>query len=341
MKMKKNNVSLNNYSIPYFVIKNICRDYGLFPFDVKVSESDSSQVSSDGLQFYVNNKLSRKQFNLTIVNFYLSNFKNLHGIEVDPVVASNAIASTVGLADIYFTSSAPIENAEISGRHFPLFFILTKNIIFPYLDLNNEYAKLKTIHAVGDGKFDYCVSEDNQVHIGLSGVKEEYRDIAVFEALSKVYAINNSNNKNLIFEIISNPDIMRMMYPVVNSFYNEDSIKTDAFLGALQMHSDSIAGRQWMQNKNDMNKFARYEFDGNFWIYGLIEKMLAPARGPDFSITQKWAPIANAFWQDIESARQKAGISGASLEFMLRVKDPIMEQNAEVIQRMIEGIRDE
>lgn len=341
MKMKKNNISLNNYSIPYFIIKNVCRDYGLFPFDIKINDSNNNNVSTDDLQFNINSKLSRKQFNLTIVNLYLNNFKNLHGVDIDSSVINNAISSTVGLSDIYFTNSTFIEDAEISGRNFPLFFILTKNVIFPYLDLNSEYAKLNAIHSVGNGKFDYCISDDNSVYVGLSGVKEEYRDIAVFEALNKMYAINTSSNKNLIYEIISSPDMMRMIYPIVSSFYNEDFSKTDAFLGALQMHSDSIVGRQWMQNKNDMNKFARYEFDGNFWIYGLIEKMLAPARGPDFSIKQKWAPIANAFWQDIESARQKAGISGASLEFMLRVKDPIVEQNAEVIQRMIEDIRDE
>ena len=340
-KMKKINVSLNNYNIPYFIIKNVCRDYGLFPFDVKINESKSSYFSPSGLELNVDSNFNRKQFNLTIVNLYLNNFKNLHGIDVDPVVVNNALASSAGLSDIYFTNDLPLEDAEISGRHFPLFFTLTKNIIFPYMDLNNDYAKLNKINAIGSGKFDYSISDNENVYIGLSGVKEEYRDIALFECINKLHSINSSVDRNLLFEIMSNTDMMRMIYPVVLSFYNEDSLKTDAFLGALQMYSDSVSGRKWMQEKNNMEKVARYEFDGNFWIYGLIEKMLAPARGPDYSIKQKWAPIANAFWHDIESARQKAGISGASLEFMLRVKDPENDRSPEVIQRMIEEIRDE
>lgn len=339
--MSQINLSLNNYLIANFIIKNICRDYGVFPFDVEVSESNDNLVFPNGLKINIDKRMSRKQFNLTIINFYLNNFKNLHGIDLDPESSSAALITASGLCDIYFTYNNIINDSNISGNHFPLFYILTKNVIYPYMDLNSEYLLLKDITSIGEGKFDYSISKDNKISLGFNGVKEEFRDIALFKCIDTLHSINSVSGKNILFNFVSNTELMRMAYPIILAFYNNDAYKVDAFLGGLQICSDSIYGRKWVEEKAGLQKTARYEFDGNFWIYGLIEKMLAPARGPDYSIKQKWAPIANSFWQDIDLARKKAGISGASLEFMLRVKDPEAQGKPEVVQRMIEDLRDE
>jgi|LauGreDrversion4_2_1035121.scaffolds.fasta_scaffold01463_3 hypothetical protein len=339
--MNQINLSLNNYLIANFIIKNICRDYGVFPFDIEISESNNNIIFPNGLKIKLDKRMSRKQFNLSIVNFYINNFKNLHGIEIEADSSSSALITASGLCDIYYTYNNSISDSSISGNHFPLFYILTKNIIYPYMDLGNDYLALKNINSIGDGKFDYAISKDSQISLSLNGVKEEFRDISLFKCIDVLHSINSVNGKNILFNFVSNTEMMRMAYPVILAFYNNDSVKVDAFLGGLQMCSDSIYGRKWVQEKTDLQKTAKYEFDGNFWIYGLIEKMLAPARGSDFSIKQKWAPIANAFWQDIDMARKKAGISGASLEFMLRVKDPESRGRPEVVQRMIEDLRDE
>ena len=80
--------------------------------------------------------------------------------------------------------------------------------------------------------------------------------------------------------------------------------------------------------------------DSSFWHTGLIEKMLGPVRGYDFTIKEVWQPIVNQLMDLIEKKRKKAGLSGAPVEFMLRVRDG--EENCEkpkLLQDMLSDMR--
>lgn len=334
--MNKINLSIKNFIISNFIIKSICRDYGLYPFDLSVEFSQETVVEKDGLKIKIKNSLNRKQKNLSILNSYLLNFKNLHGIELDQSVYESGMAACSFMCDIYFhNNKINCEDAKITSAHFPLFFILSKNIICPYFDISCKSAIDFPITCTCNYDFDFA-SNGNDFYIGINGIKEEYRDLIVFYCLDNYSELKCGKDTEIISKFMSNSDVMRMVYPVLESYFNNDYHKIDSFLGFLKISSDMPSGRQWIEEKAGMTKTAKYALDGNFWIYGLIEKMLAPARGPDFSIKQKWAPIANQFWLDMDKARKEAGLSGASLEFMLRVKDPEVKEKPNVIQKMIE-----
>ena len=336
MKMSNKKISIKNFIISHFVIKSICRDYGLYPFDISVEFSKETFIDSSGLKINIKESLNRKQKNLSILNMYLSSFKNLHGVDLDKSVYESGMSACSFLCDIYFYDyKLNCEDVKVTSSNFPLFFILSKNIINPYFDINCKSAIDFPVTCTCSNDFDFAI-EGSDVCIGINGIKEEYRDLLIFYCLDNCDSLKCGKNKEIISSFVSSTDVMRMVYPVLESYFNNDEHKIDSFLGFLKISSDMPSGRVWVQEKTNLVKTAKYALDGNFWIYGLIEKMLAPARGSDFSIKQKWAPIANQFWLDMEKARKDAGLSGASLECMLRVKDPEIKEKPFVVQKMIE-----
>jgi hypothetical protein len=299
--------------------------------------TDSQVGDSNPLEFCIYKKFSRKQINLTIVNKYFSNFKTLHGIEIDQSVMENGLSSCSVLSDLYFNNSEyHIPNANTDGQNFPFYVIATKNVIYPYFNIDKIDLNVQC-HSYGC--YDFSVNEKGY-SIGIRNLKSEFRDAFILILADYMQKSQKKNSSGFIKDSLNSPEIMRMLYPFAVSFFNDDMVKADAFIGLLQMYSDTIAGKHWLNSTTSSIKTARMNLnDGNFWIYGLIEKMLAPARGPDFNITKKWAPITNAIWENIESARKESGLSGASLEFMLRVKDHGSSDDTMVIQKLIEEMR--
>jgi hypothetical protein len=58
-----------------------------------------------------------------------------------------------------------------------------------------------------------------------------------------------------------------------------------------------------------------------FWFLGLIEKMLEPARGPDWETYKHLHPYFEELWGKIEKERKKRGRRGLSYEALLQLKN--------------------
>lgn len=90
----------------------------------------------------------------------------------------------------------------------------------------------------------------------------------------------------------------------------------------------------------DVSRKGRQSVDSSFWHSGLIEKMLGPVRGYDFTIKEVWQPIVNQLLTMIEEKRKKSGLSGSPVEFMLRVKDEEMNcEKPKLLQDMLSEMR--
>ena len=329
-------ISLNNFVIPNFIIKSICRDFGCYVMDVSIEISKENKQDTSPVAFAVPDNLSRKQINLMILSKYISNFENIHGIVLDANVMQGAMHACAVMCDMYFDNSEyPIPSVECSQANFPFHFIASKNIIYPYFNISAQDHK---IECKTDGVHDFALT-DSGISFGLKNLKYEFRDAFIMMAVDSIEKRQSNNEVGYIYKSVNNPDVMRMLFGFATPYFNDDASKADLFFGILQMYCDSMASRPWFESRFPEIKTARSDMDGNFWIYGLIEKMLAPARGPDFTVTKKWAPITNEVWMNIEEARRKAGLTGASLEFMLQVKDHGSSEDGKSIQSLIEEMR--
>ena len=131
-------ISLNNFVIPYFIIKAACRDVGAYPIDISIDISNKAEQDVSPLVFNISAVMPRKQINLTIVNKYLTNFNNIHGFSLDPSVIQGALSSCSALCDMYFDNTEyNIPPSDTWPENFPFNFIASKINIFP----NNSNKK--------------------------------------------------------------------------------------------------------------------------------------------------------------------------------------------------------
>lgn len=90
-------------------------------------------------------------------------------------------------------------------------------------------------------------------------------------------------------------------------------------------------------------KTAQYFSDGlgaTWQFVGLLEKMLDPARGNDWSTHERLQPWLEALWNKVEKARQKKGREGLSLEALLRVRSPeTPKEKIKIIEKMLSSDR--
>jgi hypothetical protein len=329
-------ISLKNFIIPNFIIRSICRDLGCYPIDVSISICSQPTEDTSSVLFNVSDNFSRKQANLIILNKYLANFENIHGIKLNPDVVNAAMLSCSLLCDMYFDNSEyNIPQNTCNDANFPFYFIASKNIIFPYFNIE---LKKRTIICDPQSFYDYIV-EDNKLYFGFKNLKIEFRDAFVMMGIDDFYRTCSNDGADFLGRSLNNSDVMRMLFGFSLPYFNGDEYKADVFFGILHMYSDSPVSQNWIESRFSNIKTARSDMDGNFWIYGLIEKMLAPARGPDFTIYKKWAPITQEVWSNIEDARKKAGLTGATLAFMLKVKDHVEYDDNRTIQALIEDMR--
>jgi hypothetical protein len=63
-----------------------------------------------------------------------------------------------------------------------------------------------------------------------------------------------------------------------------------------------------------------------WWYLGLIEKLLDPARGPDWSIHEQLQEETQVLWDKIEAEKIKRGLDPLPMELLLRVQSEDFHQ---------------
>lgn len=78
----------------------------------------------------------------------------------------------------------------------------------------------------------------------------------------------------------------------------------------------------------------------NWWYIGLIEKMLTPARGPDWNPYFSLKPLTEELWEKVEIEKKRRGLSELPMELLLRVQSDEYEQKPNlIIQGLLEDSR--
>lgn len=106
---------------------------------------------------------------------------------------------------------------------------------------------------------------------------------------------------------------------------NEIDNKSDNIL--LDFYNKNIKTSQAMDNK--------YEKGSSWWLLGLLEKMISPARGSDWTTFLSLQPYFKELWDKIEIERAKRGREGITYEKLLRIQNG---ENEEKSGKIIEKI---
>jgi len=119
----------------------------------------------------------------------------------------------------------------------------------------------------------------------------------------------------------------------VNDFYN--TLKAICNVAVAQDYIPSVY-KQAQAEANPSEVSLGPNSVNTWWFLGLIEKMLEPARGSDWSTYQQLAPLHKELWDRIEKVREKEGRDGVSYEHLLRIhSDELKPKDIKLVEESL------
>ena len=356
--------NLSNYTLISSLLRNFSRHFNcpFLDFKVKIEDADMAYIDDDVM---VLSKSSTPYImSSSAVTVYLQNLLKLNFINNESF--SSGLAFNLGiLHEIYDMSN--LSNAEVTNvmkvDQFPHAMIALSDLILP--ELNIPYVNYRVVVSP-DLKSDIC-----RPYFESSNLSDEVRDSDDFPII-----FLNSHVKNPVFYtpflidcylscyfndeakavkrmtgLLSDVDSVDILNAFYGNVWNDSDLSKFFFMLGIIFElpfsiSDILSPQNSAQEKTaqfapvDTSSKGTQSVDSSFWHTGLIEKMLGPVRGYDFTIKEVWQPIVNHLLAVIEEKRKKSGLSGSPMEFMLRIKDG--EENCEkatLLQDMLSEMR--
>jgi hypothetical protein len=321
-------ISLVDIPFLYFLIRNACDDLGVPVSNITVSKKGcGGDIELDNESFIHNQAL--------IIKNAIRISANSAGRTVDESVISGIISSLIGIMQMtygMYGGKQGQEKVAIRLDQLPGSFIIANNIACPICELKLINYDIMLDHTLFSP---FCIKSNTVV------INSQISNMGAYDciALACLCIKNGKNPKDIFSQMLSSRMFKRILTSSLNNIYNDSEVDINAFLLMAHAFADMPRGSiDW--NQQEIGKQASFTAP-SFWIFGLIEKMLAPVRGVRDNIAEKWAPISHEVWDRIDERRKVMGLPHAPMELMLRVQSEPFSQNGEdkLLQSRLEESR--
>lgn len=312
----------------YFIIRNACDDLGVPLSNISISNRGmGGDIEIDANDSFINNQA-------LIIKKSLYASSRSAGRNFNDSLISDIVASLIGIMQITYGMSGAensINDSNVKLDQLAGAFIFANNIFCPSgeLKLINYDINFKS-----DCVMPFLIKND------AVKINSQISNAGAYDciALACLCTKNGKNPKDIFSSVLSSRICKRLLISSINDVYNESESDVNAFF--LMAHAFADMPRENLQSYYSMNKKASFTAP-SFWIFGLIEKMLAPVRGVRDNIAEKWAPISQEVWDRIDDKRKSLGLPHAPMELMLRVQSEPFSQSGEdkLLQSRLEESR--
>lgn len=335
-------MKISDYKFAEYFIRNICKHHGCSFVDLSISVGGKGYQNGKIL-IEENNKFGKTIFQ--IVSTYVEHADLISGakLEISPsekTMFYNMVVSV--LRDLtYSKKSLPIPEkfnsipSRINRSHF--IWTVMKNIVCPSFDKPFKNTKLvygKTSYIDGAK---YLTSQDIPntdedyfpfIFCNLEIENEATRDAFVFyEALRA----NEFDPRGIVHEIFTKQELWNKFYQTAKlAFPLDDDLNN--FLTTLSIISNEMGSNDKRVKKVKENKYAQFGFgNSTWWYFGLLEKLLEPSRGSDWSAYETLKPVTEELWNKIEDEKKRRGMKELPLEILLRIQSEEFRQQPDLI----------
>lgn len=354
---------ISDFVIPLRVIESVCK-YKCVPFiDLQVEFDDREFPCFDNGKIYVGKTISVSHTMYNIVYIYIDSFEKINGVSLFQInsqktdillLLANFLRNFSYSSNSFFESKTdspvvnylyrwsipwlimkdlicpafqvPIKNCKIISSHSP-FIDISIFVDDFYIKQNNIVnGNAPFIFANSDIEYAPCINAG----ILLSAIQAH--DLEPAKTISSIY--NSSLKDQLI-------GFSELAFSDVNK--SRDFILLLLTMAGVENKSkEMVSNSKKVGEVSDIIKHAQ-SFDqvyGNWWYLGLVEKMLEPVRGADWSTHQRLQPFLDELWNKIEVERKKRGREGLTYESLLRIKDGENDPNKTVVfEKMLSSDR--
>ena len=346
-------MKVSNYSIAKYLIDSATKKYDCSFVDMTVVFGDDFIGMKDN-KICVGNSDSWGAVVFNIISVYFDNFKEICGKEIYiderdrdfVLLALSKFMSKLTKNDNILDEARSDEPILMRLYQYPVVWMLMKDIICPACQITYEnvlMAFVKTVECdiatfVDDP--DYLINDE--VYIAVNDLVEypPVRDVFIFGAVLEAHGQYPID----IIQLILNGDLKKKVESVVKLAYGDDE-KVEDFMQVLTTYGYSenkieslVAGN--VEKTASVAKAAQ-DANGSFWYFGLIEKLIEPTRGSDWSTYEHLHPWFEEMQAKINAAREKAGKDGVTFEYLLRIKDGenSKKENNTVMERRLKKNR--
>jgi hypothetical protein len=312
------------------VMRVFARYFGSDLPNLHVSYHDNSLPSVEGKNVYVPVSFGSRQSFLAACTEVLHNSLNKFGFTADPQEVQAYQAFCIGISSIIYGEPKPPMESPASFGFMPTSFVLIRDGVCPVLGIPFDDLAVKSCVMPGDLYCDKdCLCISCEIH-----------DPVVEAAIMVKYFVER-HDPRLVAVLVKDDAFRRYLNNFLNESYGIASSSLLLFLLCSMngLNIESYGADVFESSRSPVVKTA--QTSPSFWLFGLIEKMLAPSRSANPHIKEKWAPVVDALYSAVDKERRRKGLTGAPLEFMLRVQAGPNSQgvSSTLIQSMLEDSR--
>jgi len=298
--------------------------------DLHVSCHDISLPSVEGKNIYVPVAFGSRQSFLAACTEILHNSLDKFGFAADPKEVQSYQAFCIGISSMLYAEPGPPMDSPASFGFMPTSFVLIRDGVCPALGLPLDDFAVQSCVMPGDFTCDKdCLRISCEIH-----------DPVVEAAIMIKYFVER-HDPRLVAVLVKDDAFRRYIHNFLNDSYGPISSSLLLFLlcSMSGLNIESYGADVFESSRPASVKTA--QTSSSFWLFGLIEKMLAPSRGANPHIKERWAPVVDALYTAVDKERRRKGLTGAPLEFMLRVQAGSDSQgvSSPLIQSMLEDSR--
>lgn len=312
------------------VMRVFARHFGSDLPDLHVSHHGGPLPSVEGKSVFVPASFGSRQSFLAACTEILHNSLEKFGFTADPQEVQAYQAFCIGISSMLYGEPRPPMDSPASFGFMPTSFILIRDGVCPALGLPFDDVAVKSCVMPGDFVCDKdCLCISCEIH-----------DPVVEAAILVKYFVER-HDPRLVAVLVKDDAFRRYLNNFLNESYGPASASLLLFLlcSMSGLNVESYGADVFESSKSAVVKTA--QTSPSFWLFGLIEKMLAPSRGANPHIKERWAPIVDSLYAAVDKERRRKGLTGAPLEFMLRVQAGPDSQgvSSPLIQSMLEDSR--
>ncbi len=327
---------VSDFKLAESIIRKLCKKHEVQFVDVPISFDDMIRNSLS-----IENSKNVAHTTFKIVGEYINRSLAITGVQFmqdESMREDFLITLATNLRSFTYGEEGPDGTSDephlLRLYQYPLVWILLKDIICPIYNctLSNikiiaagspqidiaKYYKQEDIPSedISDEPFIFINRINNRVVQNAFIFIEALRayDLSPIKIIKDIYESDLYNKFRGLLEIaLDNED-------EVNDF--ECTIMAILGINFYNLISKKVARVNSMPIKIAQNSAPG--LPNQFWYFGLLEKMIEPTRGSDWSVYQSLEPYVKEFWDKVEDVRQKrikgGHDNGVPFDLLLRIK---------------------
>jgi hypothetical protein len=330
---------VSDFKIGEYLVRNLCRRCGVQFIDVPVDFSDEPGVSDGKITVKDDGRLSKTVFQ--VVTSYLQSIETLTG---SPCELTNeektafvtyvaGVLRNLSYAKGAFPEAFAHEPTILYANRQPLVWIMLRDVICPAFNIPIRNVKIIAAKSARIDCARFIEERDGGPYVFLNnevenqGVRTAYLLIATLDALGQ-------SGIGVVSQALSRDEIWQKVMGLAQVALIETDLVNDfAMTLAILANFPNIDGILEEKKEAKWNKrglWSQAQAGNLWWQLGLIEKMLDPARGPDWSGYFITKPFLDEFWEKVEAEKSRRGLAELPMELLLRVQSEEFKQRPDL-----------